>query len=622
MSDYGDWMAREGEAYDAPMTRPRGNAALPPEKTVDRLAYLINAELLAAESDRQGFVEQVQQARRDYRKEPYKPEELPMADLMVQRVPLTESRVDQAVGALMSALNVTPFVAAEVDGGGPGEVAHHGALSLSQELQDVQFANLLETALTETVVTGTGVLKDGVQGDRLAPDVVPIEDLILSPHSPRDIEQCTMTAQRYYEPLRWVRDQALAGVFDVDAVKKLSGTLSWAQGDGGEVEREALNLPAGDSSMTRETARVELMEVYIRVRPRPTSETEMWRCVVARQGGAGVTVLRAEPWTDGFPYTLLRVKRNSTVVYGNGFPNTLKDTQFAADMINSAALEADFLAAGPMFEVDEMSPTGKLFKAMSQKEGGAIRPRPGQIFWRRGSQEAIRAIHFNPAPPQLDARLNRLEQYANVSTIPVVPMQTYRSATEHRFAQANVSGKENMMLGSLRADLSRFLTRCARAYRKYIATPYSDQQFLIQHGGQQYGPVKDSEWNALRWVPRGMTSQADQMLRMQATQEVLILVEMFWSKLPAFQQIGEVAVQAHWKAYQMRLEALGIQEWQELIGDSPKRDPRLTDLGENAMQAGQMLMQSGPMQQNPMQQPTRESDGAVTAAPNQTGGWN
>lgn len=600
----------------APLTPPRGDSALPPERTVKRLAAHINAELLTAETDRKEMVDLVKQARRDYRKEPYDPAELPMPDMTVQRTPLTESRVNQAVGSLLAALNVVPFVTAEVDTGGPGEVAHHAALTLSQELRDVDFPNLLETALNETVVTGTGVLKDGVTDDRLSPDVVPIEDLILSPHSPRSIEQCTMVAQRYFEPLRWVRDQAIAGIFSKDAVKTLSGTLSWGTDDGGEVEREQHGIPHGDASMGRETARVEMLEVYIRIRPRPNAETEMWRCVCARQGGQDVTVLRAEPWFDGFPYTLLRVQRNTTLVYGNGFPNTLRDTQYASDMINSAALEADFLSAGPMFEVDENSPTGKLFKAMAQQKGGAIRPRPGMIFWRRGSAEAIKPIHFTPSPPQLDARLNRLEQYANVATIPVVPMQTYRSATEHRFAQSNVSAKENMMLNALRADLSRFITRCARAYRKYIATPHSRDSFLIQHGTEQYGPVFDREWNALRWTPRGMTSQSDQMFRLQSTQEVITLVEMFWSKLPAFTQIGQAAVQAHWKAFQMRLEALGIQEWQELIGDSPIRDPRVTDLGENAMQAGQMLMQ-GQSGMNPMQQPTRDSDGAITAAPGQ-----
>lgn len=629
-------LKRDGVRYEdyelAPRRRAQQRGILPNETTVKRLTNAINTELQDSEGQRQEFVQLVDTWWRDYGMNPYDASELPMADMTVVRVPLTKSRVDQAHGALFQALNLEPFAAADVDNGESGELAHHASLALSQQLRDAEFPNTLSSALLAAVVTGTGVLKDGVtddvNGPRLAPDTLSIKDLILSPHAPRDLEQCTMIAHAYREPLRWVRDQAIAGLFDADAVKKVSPNTGWDVNDGGSVEREALHLPDADGWLHGETARVNLLEVYIRVRERETAETVLWRCICAREAGASVVVLRAEEWHDGFPFTLLRVTQTTNTVYGTGFPNVLKETQYAADMLQSAAMEADFASTAPYWEVDEMSSAGKLLQARAKQRGGAVRPRPGEIFWRRGTQEAVRPIHINPTPPAIDARLNRFEQYANTATIPVVPMQTYRSATEHRFAQANVSAKEGMMLGAIRADLSRFLTRNARLYLKYVAQPYSGETSIISHGSTGF-LTRHLHWNALRWTPRGMTTQADQMLRMQATQEAMMIVDDYWQKLPMYKQLGDPAVSALYESRRMRLEALGVQEWTNLLGESPHRDPRVITDTPEAMQASQLLLGLGqggqmpPMMGGPNPaalpgpggQVTRESDGAPTVPP-------
>jgi hypothetical protein len=624
MTDYEGYLRDEGDEYaDVGPRRSSGGHQLPEEKELKALKNAILTELIDAETQRVDFVQMVEQAWRDYGMNPYRSEELPMADMVVNRVPITKARVDQMHSSMFATLNTDPFATAEVDGGQAGDTAHHASLALSQELRDMEFPNTLSTMLLATGVTGTGVLKDGVVGDHLDPDTISIQDLILSPHAPRTLEQCTMVAHRFYEPLRWVRDQAIAGLFHRESVRKLSGSTAWGANDGGAVERETLNLSDDSGWMSRETSRVEMLEVYIRVRPKITEASEMWRVTCARQGSQDITVLRAELWSDGFPFTLVRIHRNGNVVYGQGFPNTLKDIQYSADMISSAAMEADFMSTAPLWEVDEMSPAGKMLKARMQQRGGAVRPRPGEIFWRKGTGEAVRAIHINPSPPAIDARLNRLESYANVATIPVVPMQTYRSATEHRFAQANVSAKENMMLQTLRADLSRYIKRCAMLYRKYIAEPHSAGTFMVQHGSVQFGPVQDEHWNALRWSPRGMTSQADQMLQMQATQETMMISDDYWGKLPAAMQMGEQAVMALWESRRMRLEALGVQEWQKIIGDSPKRDPRVTEMGPDAMVAGQTLLgtaQGGQQQQMGQMGPDmRQSDGAQTSVPGMEG---
>ncbi|KQR22873.1 hypothetical protein [Deinococcus sp. Leaf326] len=612
------------EGQDYPELRPglrpaRSGKALPDDDTVKRLRLAITPEVLDAESARAGLVALAKQARRDFRMEPYDPADLPMADMTVIRTPLTMSRVNQAHASLFGALNVEPFASAEVDGGEAGDVAHHAALALSQELRDVSFPNTLSSALLDTVITGTGVLRDGVVDGRLDPDVVSIEDLLLSPHAPRNIEQCTMVAQQFTEPLRWVRDQALAGVYDLEAVKKLGSGASWATQDGAEVEKENLWLSQNEGWASRESANVDLLEVYIRVRPRPNEESEMWRVVCARQAQTDILPLRAERWGDGFPFTLLRIDRSSNVAYGVGFPNTLKDIQFANDMLNSAAAEADFAATAPMWEMDEMSSAGKLFKARAQQRGGAVRPRPGEIFWRRGTAEAVRAIHINPTPPAITQRMNQNEQYANVASITMTPMQTYRSATEHRLAQEGRSGKENMMLQQLREDLSVFLRRNAGIYRKYIARPFSDQSFTVQHGSTEYF-ITQPQWDALRWAPRGMTSQADQMLRMQASQEAMMIVDDYWQKLAPYSRLGQPAVVALYESRRMRLEALGVQEWVKLLGESPQRDPNVIPTGENAMVTSQMLLGMNPQAQGQqgmgmsMNEPVR-GDGTVTSVP-------
>lgn len=619
---YFQHLREEGVRYtevDLQPNRRGQTGALPDKATVKALSNAVQVEFNESHAARQDWVVEINNAWRDYDLTSYDPEQVQLAEMDVVRRPLTRSRCEQARTSLFASLALEPFATAEVDDGEPGEVAHHSGLALSEQLRNAEWPNTLSDVLLGAVVAGTGVIKDKVveghsRTRRIDAESVDVRDLYLSPHNVRDLEQCTMIAHRFYEPARWVRDMALMGIFDVDAAKDVAGKSARDLDDGGSTDRLSQGLYDNDGVGSEESGTVELLEAFIRWRRKPDEEAQMWRVTCVREG---FRVLRADKWEDGFPFTLVRVLRSGTTVWGKGFPNILRDSQYAGDMLWSASLEGDMLAVAPFFEVDEMSPAGKMLKARQAKAGGAVRVRPGDIWFRRGQTEAIRPIHMNPTPTQVDARLNRLEQDANTATFPVEPMQTYRSATEHRLAQGGVSAKEGNMLRMLVTDMSRFLGRCAKQYRRYVAIPYSPGLFQIQHGSSLY-QVTQEAWEALRWAPRGTTSQADQQLMMTSSAEAIQLVQNYWGLLPQINQAGGMPAATAWyEAHRMRLETLGIQEWRTLLGENPKRDPALVQTDPNAVAAGQQMMGIQPMQQGGQDpsQMMRQSDGAPTNMP-------
>lgn len=636
--DYKRRLSAEGVAFeDMPLndtTAPGG--ALPDKRTTDRLRELVTRELAASESSRREHMENVTAAWLAHDLTPYGPDQMILPEMESVRVPLIRSRVDQAHTSMYSALAVRPFVKAEVADGQDGTVALHAEQAIGEELDRGEFENELDKALRGSLVGTCGFLKvipledEDEPGEyRIDVESVDIREMYLSPHEVRNLEQCTLIAHRYKtETYGWAWDNALAGVFDRDAVKKIrSAGATLDVFDGGGTERAAHGLDSARSGNTDDSRQLDLVEAYVRFRADEDSPREWWRVYVE---WTSKTVLRAEPWPDGQPFKPIRHQRGQTTMYAPSFANVLRDMQWASDMLLSASIEADRMGISPTWKVNVMSPAMEWLKRRQEASGAAVRPLPGDVIPTRGNQDNdIVPMYHTPTPPQIDARMNRLEQLANVATIPVTPMQTYRSATEHRYAQASVSGKEQQMLKVLRADLAQFLEYYKRLYWKYRATPITEDLKQVVYGTLARQTTAQ-QWGTLRFLPRGMTTAADQMLMMQTSQEVMALVLQVMTQKPMLQQAG--LWEQAWSALRLRLDTLGVEDWERYIGPNPVQDPDLIELdpyiAQRKQQAAMMLMQAnmgmggGGMQPGPQQglpgvqgDQGRASDGAPTVPP-------
>lgn len=604
-------LSAEGVAFedvDLRPTTPQPGDALPDRKTVKALRETITREFQRSEADRREHMKRVDDAWRTYDMQKYSPEEMLLPEQESIRVPLTLSRVDQAHGSLYGALAVRPFAKAEVGEGQDGTVAIHAEAALGEELDRCEFENALDVALRGSLVGTAGFLKAVMVEDeeeageyRLDVDAVDIRELYLSPHEVRNLEQCTMIAHRYTtETWGWVWDNVLDGVFDRKAAERVGGSRGTDGTDAGATEREALGLTASTGIGGDDSRQVDMLEVYIRFRPAPDARRKWWR-VFMEYGSK--EILRAEPWTDGQPFTAIRHARGQTTMYARSFANILKDLQWASDQLFSASIEADRMGVAPTWKVNVLSPAMEWLENRQDERGVTVRPLPGDVIPTRGGENELVPMYMQPTPPQIDSRMNRLEQLANIATIPVVPMQTYRSATEHRYAQANVSGKEQQMLKVMRADLSRFLEYIKRLHWKYRAVPLTEDTRQVIHGTQAYTTTAQ-QWGMLKLTPRGMTTAADQMLTMQASQEALGLVMQILPQKPMMEQAGIWGYV--WEALRARLDALGIEDWEKYIGPSPTTDPNLEELdpivAQRKAQASMMLMAAQQNAANMMQQ--------------------
>lgn len=640
-------LSAEGVSFtDHPTAPTLTTTALPDEKTLKGLQLAVTRELQASEAARSAHMERVVAAWAAHDMTPYTEEQLILPEMESMRVPLTYSRVAQAHGSLYGALAIRPFYRADVSAGQDGTVAMHAEAAMDEELERAEFENALDGALRGSLVGTCGFFKHVMNEDpdepgeyRLDIESVDIREMYLSPHEVRNLEQCNLIAHRYKtETYGWVLDNALSGVFDLAAVRKLAGTTATPEwNDGGGTERAIIGLEnTGSSGNMDDSRQVDLVEAYIRYRPRPDAPREWWRVYLEY---TSKVIIRAERWEDDPPFTALRHQRGQTTMYAPSFANVLQDMQWASDMLMSASIEADKFAVAPTWKANVLTPAWEWLKKRRDDNGGkAVRPLPGDVIPTRNAETDLIPMYHQSSGLQLDGRLNRIEQYANLSTITVQPMTTYRSATEHRYAMANVSSKESQMLKVLRADLARLGEKLKRLYWKYRTVPLSDQTAQVIHGTVAYATTAQ-QWGMLRFTPRGMTTSADQMLTMQATQEALTLTTQLLPQKPMMEQAGIWPFV--WKALDARLEALGIQDRAAFIGENPIKDPNLTQLDpavqHQQAQASMMLMQAQAGQMLPQAQgagpaalpgvggeQVRASDGAPTVPPmqNATGGLN
>jgi len=566
--------------------------------TEDREKFLAELKrlILECEGARAEHVSLSKTYREADRMKAYDASELITPGAQSIRTPLTLSRIDQAHSSVFGALAVSPFWSVQVPPGEEGSVGQKFEIFMGEEFERAEGEIALRTATRDPFVVGIGYLKASVTPDdeedqHLDVQSVAMEDMFLSPHDVRDLAQCTLVAQRYFETYGTILDMAYDGYFDLETVKKLTPMGRSGDDDGGAVDREfnaiSENPSYGESRM------VELLECYVKHRSKLDGKREMYRAVVSKTNR---TLLRLEKWEDGFPFFPIRHEVMNESLYGVGFAAKLRDLQYVNDMLISAAFERDRMALNPIYVVNPYSTMWDTFKARQAEEGSVFLV-PGEVL--PGDPNDIKPMHFDPASPMVQQRMSLNQQMADAATIPRIPMQTTRAATEIRFAAAQVNEMEQTMLKSFRRDLTRFAEYCKRLVWKYVCPQVQDETGgrFIPHGTSLYGPVSELSVLSLRITPRGMTTRSDKVLQQQSLQMLNQMVLPLLEKKQMYQQAG-LWPQAY-AILQYGLELSDIQNFERFIGPSPIVDPLDHPLDPNAgmqlaaLRAGQNPMDMG-----------------------------
>jgi len=499
-NEYRAHLSAEGASYgEAPGYDTPAN---PKDPLMELLRQESWREFTASEVSRKDAVTRLKTYWDRYDLVPYEQDRLLLAEQVNLSTPLIRSRVNQARSSLYASLAMRPFFVAATDDDSAGAVATHAQAALAEQLEDADFENTFDQALLGSLVGTLGIMSFGVvygNDGRLRLDSEPVDlrDLYLSPHNVRDLQQCTMIAHRYYEPLGWLRDQALMGVFDVQCVRNLGMMGVHHDDDGNSSARRLHDLRDGDTG-SMESGMVELLNVYIKVRPSEGETSSMYRLVVSREPWQ---VLRADPWDDGFPFWPLRHQRSTSTVFAPSFAAILQDLQYGKDQLFSLSFEQNRMASAPLIEYDPLSPVGEqIDEMMDESPDRAVRLIPGMLLKSRPSQQSLKITAFQPPNMALAAQANEIDAMANTATIPMMPAQTYRSATEHRIVNNSVTALEAQMLKVVRADLTRAAEYVKRLYWKYVARPGLNGKKYLQHGTVAY-PVDEASFMALSFTP-------------------------------------------------------------------------------------------------------------------------
>lgn len=645
-------LPQEGSQDDAPIK-------LEKERLQD-VQTRIRQELENSKSQRDTHVARAREYQRIYQMDDYSKSELLTAESRSIRTPLTSGRVDKALGSMTGALGIDPFIAVEVSPGNNGTGSVHVEAALNEEWRRSDGTSQVSLSIKNDLITSIGYLKmtavqDDPDGDgdvdqsRIEITAPPMEHMWLSPHNVRDLRKCTLIAEAYLENMMDVKQYADQGWFDKDAVAELRGNNTrWEENEDVNAEFHGRER---NSSYT-DSGEVEILETYMRLRKEDDSGEEMWRIFYCATQNV---VLRAEPWDDGFPYFPMRHDKVSNTIYSTPYPAKLKDLQYSMDMLFSASLEQDRLAISPVIGV---APNSLAWQWVEERlSNGEVGVSPGDVIPAKAGELTIH--EFRMTPQELQTRYNQIEQYANVTTIPTLPMQTVRAATEIRFVVGELQAQEQQMLKAYRDDLTNALEYFKRLYWKYIAKvstldqqpPALDQmgedglpvgesgdsndgldqmtgepldelmkKRWVQHGSQSYR-ISQADFLSLRVVPRGMTTKSDQIMQQQG-QTVMakfILPTMLQKK--AMEQAGVWPFV--WEILRRTCESNDFQNYETLIGQNPTKDDNLVDLSkidsQQAMQGMQLAqLNMGTGGGNPLESAGgmgNRPDGAQTSDP-------
>lgn len=532
------------------------------------------------------------------------------------RTPLLQQKIREFSAAMIGGFNTTPIVYGEVPSGQKATCAKFLEQAVSNDLRDAEFVSILEMALEESGITGLGVIKVSVTPDSEAEgrysfdfDVVDVEDFWRYPWNVRKLSDCMMVGQRFYLTGQQLKDQGYVGYYDRKGVEDAFGQDD-PKKEGGRVDRQTHGYSDSAGMSDPRGKSVECFELYIKWELEEGKPSEWIRVVVA---GERKIILRAERYEDGMPYFPIRHKRKPQTLECIPFTALAYDMSFTIDQLFSALIEQDKMAGG-LIRVNPNSEMAAVLDERDEGDGAAVIV-PGEVVY--ANKDEVEILQFAPANNNIDARINRAQGYIEAATLPSMPLNTERSATETRFAAANVSEVQRQYMRSITQDLLPLFEYIKRLYWAYFLIP--DQTIkdikYIPLGLDNY-MVDPLEYRLITLRPRGTSTKADQVLAQQAMQAIQVVKQDLMQR-PVYEQAGIWPLV--WNAMRYTLENSGVGDYEQFIGENPERDEKYVRIEYDPQMAEQALMKYGVINNNRgtgMEQgQARMSDGALTTPP-------
>lgn len=585
------------------------------KEMLQALQKFIVQSVTEVESSKGEQVRRVQRYREAINMRDYSVKERLTPSALSIRTPLMQQKIREFSAAMIGGFNTTPFVYAEVPDGQDSSCAKFLEKAVSLELRDAEYVTALEMALEESGITGLGVIKITVAPDEEAAGrfnfqfgVVDVEDFWRYPWNVKKLDQCMMVGERFYLTGQQIKDFGYSGYYDPEAAKAAFGQED-PKKEGGRVDRETLGQFDTSGVSDPRGKLVECFELYIKWEIEEGQPSQWIRVVAA---GERKIILRAERYDDGMPYFPVRHKRKPQTLECIPFTALAYDMNFTIDQLFSAMIEQDKMSGG-LVRVAANSEMATILEERLEADGNAYIA-PGEIVFAQ--KDEIEILQFAPANNNIDARINRALGFIESATLPSMPLNTERSATETRFAAANVSEVQRQYMRSITQDLLPQLEYIKRLYWTYFTVPdenIPDTKYIPL--GMENKMVDPLVYRMISLRPRGTSTRADQVLAQQGL-AALQQVKQDLLQRPIYEQAGVWPLM--WNQMRYLLENSGIGDYEQYIGESPERDPNTVRIEYNQEQAMGALGAYSAVQNNRVGMQgdgARMSDGALTTPP-------
>jgi hypothetical protein len=557
-----------------------------------RISSLLKQEIQQAELEQGDHIERIQNFRAIY--ELRVPDREPAWEGAANyRTPLSRNKVDKVAAMLAAALDQDPFFSLRSRTAKAEKIRVDIEEYLDSRLDEIKIRDHVLPVILETLITGTGITKilyetSGVSPNTISQnklELVPIEDFFVTPINITTLDKAFLVAQRFWIPYWELEEMYEDGNVqgDIEALKNQSSS------DNGDEQNAMLNDLAGHNTSSTganpSSQNVPIFECWWRDRG------EMWVTWIHRSSGR---ILKHErnPFNHArAPFTLHKYWVKPNFLFGTSMVELLESTQLELDAVTNARTDANSLAIGGLFLVEDgskaqrwLSETGNTFAPGAQITVNSLKD-PGILQFNIAGA--------NPVSLQ-DQQL--LFQFADKSTIPdssLAQPLTNRdpTATEVNRDQSVVTVVVKAWLHCLHQGLRELGFFVMHNLHQFEVSPsiVINPDMSISNGTLEFlstdktRTIKSDEM-FLSDFDLEVNGRETQTMQVERRQQFMIAFQLV---MPVLQQlqgqpISDSRVYAMLKGL---LEANGIKNWEEFLGPSPQPIADIThQLNATAMQ--------------------------------------
>jgi hypothetical protein len=542
-----------------------------------RVAQLLKNELEKAESAQGSHIDQIQTFRAIY--ELRVPDRDPAWEGAANyRTPLSRNKVDKVCAMLAAALDQDPFFSLRPRTARAEQIRVDIEEYLDARLDEIKIRDHIQPVLLETLITGTGITKILYETTGIAPntvsqtklEIVPIEDFFVTPIEISTLDKAFLVAHRFWMPFweleQMFEDNIIHG--DIEPLRNANAT------DEGNTKNQMLNDLAGHQTtvtgVNPGSNNVPIYECWWR------DGGQMWVTWIHRSSGR---ILKHElnPFEHArAPFTLHKYWAKPNFLFGTSMVELLESTQLELDALTNARTDANSLAIGGLFLVEDGS---KVQKWLSET-GNTFAP-GAQITVDTLEKPGIVQFNINGANPVSLQDQQLLFQFADKSTI---PDSSLAQPLTNRDPTATEVNRDQSVV-----------TVVVKAWLHCLHIGLRELGFFVMHNLHQFEvapsvritPDLQIESGVLEFLAsdKTRTIKADEMFlsdfdlevngretqTMQAERRAQFMLA-FQVLMPVLQQLQgqQIADSRVYAILKGLLEINGIKNWEEYLGPAPQ----------------------------------------------------